>query len=245
MYFFYKKRGFRFVLKNKLVYILDLFVLIGGSSWMYEENCVAFKGNKEGISIYFNKNSDYEKLKEQLIMKIEGAKRFFIGAKVISIQGKILTDDQRNEIKEIIYSRFGMSMVEKDEEIKRNKIQVSKRVFEGIEEGNTKFVRATIRSGQRIKFKGNVVIIGDVNPGAEVLAEGNILVMGALRGLAHAGSSGNQRAFVAAFSLQPTQLRIADVIARSPDNEPIKPMGPELARIKKGAVVIEPYLPNK
>ncbi|QXM05759.1 septum site-determining protein MinC [Crassaminicella indica] len=212
---------------------------------MYEENCVAFKGSKEGISIYFKRDSDYAKLKEQLIIKLESAKRFFKGAKVISIQGKILTDEERNEIKEIIHSRFGMIMVEKDEEIKKNEIKESKKVFEGIKEGNTKFVRATIRSGQSIKFKGNVVIIGDVNPGAEVVAEGNILVMGALRGLAHAGSSGNEKAFVAAFSLQPTQLRISNVISRSPDNELIKPMGPELACIKQGVVVIEPYLPNK
>lgn len=212
---------------------------------MYEEKCVAFKGSKEGISIYFNRECEYVKLRQQLIMKLEGAKCFFNGAKVISIQGKLLTEEEKDEIKEIIHSRFGMIMVEKDEEIKKKEMQASKRIFKGIEEGDTKFIRATIRSGQRIKFKGNMVIIGDVNPGGEVVAEGNILVMGALRGLAHAGSSGNEKAFVAAFSLQPTQLRIADVIGRSPDNEPIKPMGPELALIKKGAVVIEPYLPNK
>ncbi|QEK12303.1 septum site-determining protein MinC [Crassaminicella thermophila] len=213
---------------------------------MYEENCVAFKGSKEGISIYFNRDSDYVKLREQLIKKLESAKRFFAGAKVVSIQGKILTQKEKDEIKEIISSRFGMIMVEKNEgKLKTNDIKEEKGVFEGIEEGNTKFIRATIRSGQRIKFDGNVVIIGDVNPGAEVMAEGNILIMGALRGLAHAGSSGNENAFVAAYSLQPTQLRIADIIARSPDNEQIKPIGPELAKIKKGVVVIEPYLPNK
>ncbi|TCO79982.1 septum site-determining protein MinC [Marinisporobacter balticus] len=212
---------------------------------MYEEKFVAFKGSKEGISIYLNRNSDYANLKKQLIKKLESAKQFFEGAKVISIQGKVLSDEEKEEIKEIMYSKFGMVIVEKNEEIQRKEIQVTKEIFEGIEEGNTKFIRATIRSGQRIQFEGNIIIIGDVNPGAQVMAEGNILVMGALRGFAHAGTSGNERAFVAAFSLQPTLLRIGDMIARSPDNETIKPMGPEIAIIKNSVVIIEPYLPNK
>lgn len=213
---------------------------------MYKNNGVAFKGSKDGISIYFNTDLDYVHLKKQLIEKLEKARRFFVGAKVIRIEGKALTKEEKDEIKEIMHARFGMVMVEKiQEDININKKKEVKSVFEGIEEGNTKFIRATIRSGQRVEFEGNVIIIGDVNPGAVVIAEGNILVMGALRGVAHAGVSGNRKAFVAAYSLQPMQLRIADVIARSPDNEQIKPMGPELAMIKNNVVVLEPYLPNK
>lgn len=212
---------------------------------MYEEKLVAFKGSKEGISIYLNRDSDYANLKKQLIKKIESAKKFFKGAKVISIKGKILSKEEKEEIKEIMYLRFGMIVVEENEEIKINNVQKVGEIFDGIEQGNTKFIRATIRSGQRIKFEGNVIIIGDVNPGAQVMAEGNILVMGALRGFAHAGTSGNQKAFVAAFSLQPMLLKIGDVIARAPDDENIKPMAPEIAIIKNNVVVIEPYLPNK
>ncbi|WZL71581.1 septum site-determining protein MinC [Clostridiaceae bacterium 35-E11] len=213
---------------------------------MYKNNGVAFKGSKDGISIYFNTDSDYALLKKQLIEKLEKARRFFMGAKVIRIEGKALTKEEKEEIREIIHSRFGMVMVEKiHEEMCENGTKEVKHVFQGIEEGNTKFVRATIRSGQRVEFEGNIIIIGDINPGAVVIAEGNIVVMGALRGVAHAGASGNMKAFVVAYSLQPIQLRIADVIARSPDNEKVKPIGPELAMIKNDVVVIEPYLPNK
>lgn len=213
---------------------------------MYEKNCVAFKGSKEGISIYFKKDLEYPKLKEQLIKKLESAKQFFVGANVISIQGKILTKEEKDEIEDIISLQYGMRITEKVKNRinKQESIDASDGVFKGIEEGNTKFIRGTLRSGRRIKFKGNVVIIGDVNPGAEVMAEGNILVMGALRGLAHAGSSGNIKAFVAAFSLQANQLRIATVIARAPDQE-LKPTGPELATVKDGVLVIEPYLPGR
>jgi septum site-determining protein MinC len=117
--------------------------------------------------------------------------------------------------------------------------------FDGIEEGMSRFVRGTIRSGQRIFYEGNVAIIGDVNPGGEIIAGGNILIMGTMRGMAHAGATGNHKAVVVAFSLQPTQVRIAEIIARPPEGEIIKPEYPEIAYIKDGNLVIEPYLPGK
>lgn len=213
---------------------------------MARNNYVAFKGSKEGLSICFNGELEYPSLKAHLIKKLESTKRFFEGAKVVSIQGKELSQDEKNEIKDIISTRFGMIMLEEEQDdFIDNPSRVADNIFEGIEEGNTKFIRSTLRSGQSLKFSGNIIVIGDVNPGAEVVAEGNILVMGALRGMAHAGSGGNGKAYVAAFSLQPTQLRIANIIARSPDNETTKPSTPELAMIKNDVILIEPYLPKK
>ncbi len=116
-------------------------------------------------------------------------------------------------------------------------------VFEA-EEGLSKFVHGTLRSGQEIAFNGNIVVIGDVNPGAQLKAKGNIVVLGSLKGLAHAGVGGNTKAVVAAYSLLPTQLRIADLIVRPPEDD-TQYKYPEIARIVDGEVVIEPYLPNK
>lgn len=232
-------------MKNKYN-VADLFVISGGNPIMSRNSSVSFKGNRDGISIHLNPLVDYQDLKQQLLGKLESARQFFLGAKVIRIEGKELSEEEKNEIKEIIHVEYGMILAEEAEATLQSENEEKENgVFEGIEEGCTKFIRATIRSGQRIIYKGNVVIVGDVNPGAEIIAEGNILVMGALRGLAHAGSSGNEKAFVAAYSLQPTQLRIADVIARSPDDEKIRPMTPELAVIKDDVLMIEPYLPNK
>jgi septum site-determining protein MinC len=112
------------------------------------------------------------------------------------------------------------------------------------EEGLSKFVHGTLRSGQEIAFNGNIVVIGDVNPGAQLKAKGNIVVLGSLKGLAHAGIGGNTKAVVAAYSLLPTQLRIADLIVRPPEDD-MQYKYPEIARIVNGEVVIEPYLPNK
>lgn len=109
-------------------------------------------------------------------------------------------------------------------------------------EDSTLFVHRTLRSGQRVNYDGSVVIIGDVNPGAEVVASGDILVMGALRGLAHAGARGSALAKVVAFCLAPMQLRIASFIARAPDEGSESGTQPEQAVIKDGMLVIEPYL---
>jgi septum site-determining protein MinC len=102
------------------------------------------------------------------------------------------------------------------------------------------FVRKTLRSGQLQHFNGDLTILGDVNPGAEVSAAGNIVVFGSLRGIAHAGIRGDQTAVVAALELKPTQLRIADCIARSSE-EWNEDHVPEMAKIERGSIVIEPY----
>ena len=108
-----------------------------------------------------------------------------------------------------------------------------------IPDNETILVQRTIRSGQTVQYSGHIVILGDVNPGAEIIAGGNIMVLGCLRGIAHAGALGNQLAVVAAFRLEPTQLRIANHITRAPDGEKWQPQQPEVARIKNGVVVIE------
>jgi septum site-determining protein MinC len=83
--------------------------------------------------------------------------------------------------------------------------------------------RGYLRSGHRLQRKESILVIGDVNPGAEVSSEGDVLVWGRLRGVVHAGSQGNQRAIVAALDLEPTQLRIANVMTIGPDPRPGQP----------------------
>lgn len=107
----------------------------------------------------------------------------------------------------------------------------------------TVLVKRTLRSGQSIHYHGNVVVLGDVNPGAEIVAGGNVVVMGSLRGVVHAGAVGNADAVVTAFRLLPTQLRIADQITRSPDGIYPDPGMAETAKIVDGIVVIQRYQP--
>ncbi|OPJ55532.1 septum site-determining protein MinC [Alkalithermobacter paradoxus] len=203
-----------------------------------KRNIIEFKGTKNGLVINVKQGYDFETIKNNLIDKIEESRNFFSGAKISSINCIDLTDLEIIELKDIITQKFDLDWVEED-------IESEDEIFQGINEGNTKIVKTTLRSGTKIEYKGNVVIIGDVNPGGQVVAYGNIIIMGALRGVVHAGANGNKNAFVAAYNLDPMQLRIADTIAIAPEDNFEKPNFPEVAHIKNDCIVIEPYLNRK
>ena len=103
-------------------------------------------------------------------------------------------------------------------------------------------LRRTIRSGQRVTYDGSIVILGDVNPGGEVIATGDIIVLGTLRGLAHAGARSRDRGRIVALRLEPTQLRIGDCIGRAPDQPPRSELCPEVAYVAEDGIVVEPLL---
>jgi septum site-determining protein MinC len=114
--------------------------------------------------------------------------------------------------------------------------------------------RGSLRSGQVLRKTESIVVIGDVNPGAQVISGGDIMVWGRLRGIAHAGAEGNRRSVVAAIDFVPTQLRIANLTAIAPDQKRPKARGgglffwkkeperrPEIARVIDGRIVVEPW----
>lgn len=104
-------------------------------------------------------------------------------------------------------------------------------------------VRRTLRSGFSMQHAGHVVVLGDVNPGAEIIAGGSVIVWGRLRGMVHAGAEGDENAVVCALDLSPTQLRIAGVVALTPKRKG-KPQ-PEMAHLVNGQVLAEPWDPKK
>jgi septum site-determining protein MinC len=108
---------------------------------------------------------------------------------------------------------------------------------------NAVLVQRTLRSGYKLSSKGHVIVIGDVNPGAEVIASGSVVIWGKLRGVVHAGVEGNQLAVVCALDLTPTQLRIADKIAIPPQRK--GKTQPEIARIQDEQVVATPWNPRE
>jgi septum site-determining protein MinC len=100
----------------------------------------------------------------------------------------------------------------------------------------------TLRSGTRVRFDGDVTVFGDVNPGAQIEAAGNVVILGALKGMVHAGATGNERAFVMSFDLRPTQVRIGRKIAIPPEQAPNERIfEPQIATVFDGQIVIEPY----
>ena len=106
---------------------------------------------------------------------------------------------------------------------------------------DTLFLRRTVRSGQAIHHSSNIVVLGDVNSGAEIVAGGDILVWGVLRGMVHAGYPDNEAASICALQLAPVQLRIAHLLSRPPEGGDIQ-QHPEVVTIRNGRIVVETWV---
>ena len=105
-----------------------------------------------------------------------------------------------------------------------------------------RYIRHTLRSGQVERFlEGNIIVLGDVNPGAEVIATGDIIVLGVLRGVAHAGALGDTSSVIIALNLVPTQLRIGHFITRAPSGRQGISQKAEIARVSEKAIIVEEY----
>ncbi len=198
---------------------------------------LTIKGNKDGLTVYLSEDGEFVQVLEALRDKLSESGAFFAGASVSIQLGK--RELSWMELSSLVseLEGAGLEVHVGGGEAKRSSVRRASQ--ETVE--TTRLVKGTLRSGQRVNFDGNVVILGDVNPGAEVVASGDIIVLGACRGVCHAGAKGNSSSSVLALRLQPTQLRIADFIARSPDNEVHQSGVPEVARMRNKTVVIETY----
>lgn len=226
------------------------------------ENSVTFKGSVNGLTIILKPEASFDEVMDSMRIKVSTAGKFFKGAKLaVKYKGRSLNENEKTELYELLVKESGADIVSFEEDTEttintnstntgnlgeRNN-QIKKYMFfKGIDEGQTKFYRGTVRSGTLVSFDGNLVILGDVNPGGVVEATGNVVVMGLLRGVVHAGSDGNKEAIVAALGLNPTQLRIADIITRSPDEKGVGAnFTPELAYIKDDMLYVERFLPQR
>lgn len=203
---------------------------------------IKVKGEKDGLNLIVNLNvfNSIEELIDAINNKLQKGKRFYKGATIkITTDVKSLDSIELRKIREFLYSEFMIkdcSFID----IKDS----SQKIFNGVNEGKTKFIKKTIRSGQKVEYSGNIVIIGDVNSGAEIHAAGNIVVLGKVKGALYAGCNGNTNAIISAMGLTPQIMKIGDLITRCPEDGD-KPNYPEIAKIKNGNIVVEPYSINK
>lgn len=199
---------------------------------------ILFTKKDSNLTITLDKNADYKDLKLKIQEILDASENTFEGVEApIVIEGRRLQDEEEKEILSIISAKTDLEI--KVEKPKQMGLASINNIFsEDTTISNTKVFRNTVRSGQRIDFEGSIVVLGDVNGGAEVVAEGNIIVLGNLRGFAHAGAKGNRSAFIAANSITPTQLRIADVILRNVDEKTEIGNSYEMAKIEMGKIII-------
>jgi septum site-determining protein MinC len=200
---------------------------------------VVFKGSRNGLKLVFDESAEFTVVLEQLKAKLESAINFFtMGAMVqVPVTSRVLTVSQQKELEGIL-AAYGL-VYQQSLEVEEAMPNLQQERLQDVAEIEPLVVAKTVRGGQEIIYKGTVIIMGDVNPGAEVIAGGDILIEGTCRGVVHAGAYGNMEATITANRLLATQIRIAGLIARAPDYLE-QPNRVERARLKNGCVVIEP-----
>lgn len=224
---------------------------------------IKIKGKTDGVfEIDIQSQSSYAELRTAIQQKLSRNKDFFIGADAkIIFTGRPISDAQKKDLRRMLnmdYDIINVSFGDETEKplesrnigVKHSLEQQSEDSGEAINlvsknyfNAKSIFISSTVRSGQRIECEGDIVVLGDVNDGAEVIAGGSVAVMGNLRGLVHAGAMGRSDVVVAANALMPKQLRISGKIAVFPEGKDADV--PEVAEFKQGTVVIRPLRPQQ
>lgn len=176
---------------------------------------VSIKGTKDGLVFRLDDQVDFAEILEELEYKLADKQAQLLSGPDVSV--RIQLDDRQisaheeHRLRELLSTRpnFHISGIESN----RNHYRSDYDPLSAMEN-----VSGTVRSGQVLETDGSLLLLGDVNPGGTVSAGGHIFILGALRGTAHAGCLGNESVIIAASQMCPTQLRIAGIISRSPDD---------------------------
>ena len=220
---------------------------------------IKIKGLRDGLLITTG-DGEWKALVAALFEQIQGQESFFQGARIaldvgaqsLRVNELVLLRDKLSEYEISLWAVLSESpTTEKTAQLLGLATRVSKprpeenRQFTVEQSGDQTalFLDKTLRSGTRVEFPGHIVVLGDVNPGAEIVAEGNVIVWGRVRGMIHAGAKGDTSAIICALDLSPTQLRIANEVSAilEPQNNP----RPEVASLNEsGKLQSSPWKPN-
>ena len=211
-------------------------------------NSVIIKCNKYGLIVILDENLPFEELIKDVEDKFKESAKFFKNAKMaMTIRGRSLTQAEEKQVVETIVDSGGLHILCIIDEDRKEELLFHQAVDKAMEEKDAEdgwFYRGTLRSGQVLESEHSIVIIGDVNPGANVTSKGNIVVLGSLRGIAYAGATGDRNCFVAALVMKPIQVKIADKMARSAitkrvDDAEYK-LDPKIAYVKEDHIYVKP-----
>ena len=187
-----------------------------------KSNYVSINLRKDEIVIKLDENAEQEQIIFALKKKLPELKKLYKDEKTpIRVIGKILKNKEIDQIQELIKEKIDVE-IEFDMPKSLGLSSIKRAFDKEIAMSETKFHRGSLRSGQKMETEGSLVILGDVNSGAEIMASDNIVVLGALRGLAHAGAKGNKQAIIAAGLFDSVQVRIANIVKEiNRDEEPM------------------------
>lgn len=208
---------------------------------------IQIKGLRDGLLVSLD-DAPWDEQRTAFLTQVDSQPAFFKGARLaLDVASQVLHVNDLVDLRDQLSDR-GISLwavisesptTEKTAQLLGLATRVSKPRPEESRQFSVKdlgdetalFLERTLRSGTRIEFPGHVVVLGDVNPGAEIIAEGNVIIWGRLRGMVHAGAKGNKTAVICALDLSPTQLRIADEVSASLKSQ--ENPKPEIARINE------------
>ena len=207
---------------------------------------VQIKGIRDGLLATFA-DASWEEQRTALMQQINERSTFFqgarlamdVGTQVLRVNDLVELRDWLSErnitlwavVSESATTEHTSQLLGLATRISKPRPEENRHVHEAVSNDTALFVSKTVRSGTRIEYPGTIVVFGDVNPGAEIIAEGNVIVWGRVRGVIHAGSKGDRSAFICALDLSANQLRIAE--ESSAMLKPHKDPKPEIASINE------------
>lgn len=208
-----------------------------------KKEAVMLKGNKAGIRIVLDDKLSFEELLAEVVQKFQ-SNADFLGSNQVAIafDGRELSEEEEAILLHTIQENSKLQVVcVIDEDAEREALyerSLQERLM-AINSNSGQFFKGNLRSGQVMEFETSIIILGDVNVGAQVVSTGNVIVLGNLYGTVYAGASGKEEAFIVATKMNPIQIRISDVIARSSDEKRIPPKVPQIAYLRDGAIYMD------
>lgn len=233
-----------------------------------QDSIIEIKGVRDGLLIVIHPDAEWQTAIRELTERIDKQASFFTGVKITVNLGnrpvpkaalaslkaaldrrnlpiaQVLTDSPTTyDAADALDMRVGQATYAPEPTLNEETVAYQTQAFDPQEEATPGLlVPRTLRSGRTVRTEGHVVIIGDVNAGAEIIAGGDVIIWGVLRGMVHAGAMGNKKAIVCALEMSPTQLRIADLYSITP-KERFRwgRSRPEMAHIDGDYIVVEPW----
>ena len=200
------------------------------------KHLVTIKGVKDGLVFVLNDDCPFSEVLGELQHKLEKTHQQILSGPTIQVQVKlgnrIATEEQKESIRQLIGQQQNLI-------IRSIESSAPEPAAFGNEGSGITVMKGIVRSGQTVAHEGNLLYLGDVNPGGSLICTGDIFVMGSLRGMAHAGSEGDENAIISASHMRPTQLRIAGFISRPPDEWGVDETYMEFAYIQDGKMEID------
>ncbi len=205
------------------------------------DEVIKLKGGSTGLQLILDPTAEFDVVVEEIKKKLQEGSNFFCKGTTIWVVSDKLSQEEKDRLV-LLFSKHGVIMrtgVQEPPAPHAKQPAAEPEPVRGAEIQEMMVVNRTIRGGEEITSPSSVLVCGNVNPGAQIIAGGSIDIRGTCRGIVHAGANGDKSAFIIADHLMPVQIRIADMIARSPDNME-KTAHAEKAYIKNGQITIEP-----